>query len=654
MPNIPGEVLLRAAEATGLPLVPRLAEISRVLADRRAAVLRADPGSGKSTLVPLALAAHPAFSAGRILMLEPRRIAAVGAASRMAELIGEEIGRTVGYAVRMERRAGAGTRIEVVTEGILTRRLQMDPGLSGVCAVIFDEFHERSVQADLGLALVLDLRRIREDLAVLVMSATMDAERIARFMGETEAREVTAIECPGRPFPVAVEYRPLKRRGRLGDEAAAAIADEFFAEERGDLLAFFPGKGEIEDARRVLSRMDTGASIEVLHGGLPLAEQRRVVGRADDAALLRKAGRRIVLSTNVAETSLTVPGVTTVVDTGLVRLERYNLSVAMNRLSLESSSLRSADQRAGRAGRLGPGRCIRLWTEGDARGTDTECEILRTDLSSLVLECSLWGARTPGDLPWLERPPRSAWEAAAELLRELGAIDASGSPLPRGKRMASLGLDPRLAALALVGEERGKTALACACAAMLSDRDQSPVREDADFRRRLAFLRGDEDERSESGTSFSSSAWKDRVAQVAADLRSRLSRGTEIRGSGTQGRAASGDVAGGHAAGGGRAVFRWREEDEARVADLLAAAFPDRIAARQPSGVFRFPSGREAAVPGPLAQEDWIVACEVDAGERSATVRLCAPIGWEEAEKALAPVTVAERRVEWSGLVPRL
>lgn len=608
-------------EARALPLYPRLAELRSVLEARRLAVLRADPGSGKTSLAPLALAG--AFP-GRILVLEPRRLAAVAAASRLAELSGGELGGTVGYSVRMERRVSSRTRIEVVTEGLLPRRLQADPGLEGVSAVVFDEFHERSAVADLALALVLDLRRLREDLAVLVMSATLDADRLAAFLGEAEGRAVPVVDCPVRRFPVTIEHRPLPGRAPLGMELARAAAEDLLGggSSGGDALAFLPGKREIADAASALRSALGGAiDVAVLHGGLPLAEQRAVVAPEPGAK------RRVVLATNVAETSLTVPRVTLVVDSGWVRLERFHVASSLDRLSLERASVPSADQRAGRAGRLAPGRCLRLWAAGDPGPASTEPELLRTELSSVVLDCLLWGARSPLDLAWLDPPPRAAWERAVELLGALGAVDSSGAPTEKGRRMAGLGAAPRLAALVLAGVEAGAAGLACAAAAALSDRDGSGIRDDADFRRRIALLRGDP--RELSGVDRGAAeAWRARTLDLARDLAIRA----------------------GAPAGRGPA---WRPGDERGLGAVLAAGFPDLVARRQDRGAFRLPSGREVLVAGELAREAWLVVAEADAGERTGAVRACAPLDEAAALAALSPLTKEERRFEWAGLVPR-
>ncbi len=626
--------LARVLESTGLPLVPSLGRVVQALAERRLAVLRADPGSGKSTLAPLALLDSPAFAGFRIIMLEPRRVAAAAVASRMADLLGEKVGERVGYSVRLERKVGPRTRIEVVTEGLLVRRLLADPGLEGVGAVIFDEFHERSVHADLALALCLDLRKLRSDLALLVMSATMDGERVASFLERADAEApgstvpVPLIDCPGRPYPVSVDYRPASGRRRVGDETADVVFRVLQETPSGDCLAFMPGRREIEDAVGALRRLlaeagDRTTEAAALHGSLPLSLQRDLL-RPRPAG----AGRRVVFATNIAETSLTVPGVSIVVDTGLAKVQRFHTATGMDRLSLENASLHSCDQRAGRAGRLGPGRCVRLWPERDGRPLDAESEILRSDAAPLVLDCALWGVRRRTDLPWLDAPPAPAWESGRELLVELGAISGAGEPTDRGRRMASLGVHPRLAAVALEGEREGLLSLACAAAAVLSDRDGSGIRDDADLRRRLGVLRG-----ADSAPAASAAAWRARVADLAADLSCR---------------------AGGPS---GRFVFSWSAEAEASVGSLLLAGFPDRAAKRQESGTFRFPSGREARAAGALSGEAWIVAVDAEAGERSGTVRLAAPIGAEDAERVLSsayPEAAVDRwRIDWEGLVPR-
>lgn len=632
-----------ALHATGLPLVPRLDDVVTALAERGAAVLRADPGSGKSTLVPLALMDSPRFP-GRIVMLEPRRVAALAVASRMADLIGEEPGGRVGYAVRLQRRVGPETRVEVVTEGLLTRRLIADPALDGVSVVIFDEFHERSIHADLALALILDLRRLRPDLAVLVMSATMDAAETAAFLASADEdasaspggdASVPVIEVPLKPFPVRLAYRPLPGRDRLGREAAAAAARVVAETEAGDVLVFLPGRREIEDCRTELRRLLPAVEVRALYGAMPLEAQNEVIGKAP-----RNGGtasvRRVIAATNIAETSLTVAGVRAVVDSGWVRVQRRHPGSGLDRLSLERCSGRSADQRSGRAGRLGPGFCVRLWDERDRPPPRTEPEILREDLAPLVLDCALWGVRSRGDLRWLDPPEADAWDAAREGLIALGALDEQGAPTGRGRRMASLGVHPRLAALVLAGAEAGKTELACAAAAVLADRDLSLIRADADLSRRLAVLRGAADSapigETPSADAASTAAWRARTRDTAADLAARLGQQP-------------------------RARTLWSAADEPTIGSLLAAAFPDRIGKLQASGTFRFPSGREARVHGPLADAEWLVAPEADAGERSGTIHLASRLDRTDAERALSiayPASVIPGiEIYWTGLIPR-
>ncbi|MDR3162181.1 MAG: ATP-dependent helicase HrpB [Spirochaetaceae bacterium] len=614
-----GPPIHRLLEETGLPLVPRLAGICGALEERKTAVVRADPGSGKSTLLPLALLDRTSGE-GRIVMLEGRRAAAAGIAGRMAELLGEQVGERIGYSVRMERRLSPRTRVEVLTEGLLVRRIQGDPGLRGISTVIFDEFHERSVHTDLALALILDLRRMGLAVRLLIMSATMDASRIGAFIDAAEDRrgadKTPVFDCPGRRFPVKTEYRPIPGKGPLGAECGRALLPLLREGEEGDVLVFLPGKGEIAAAARVLQEagLPSGTRLLPLHGGLPLARQREVIAGGG-------TGRRVILSTNVAETALTVPGVTLVVDSGYARIERFHLPTGMNRLVREPVSLQAADQRAGRAGRLMPGRCVRLWEEAAPRPAETDREIHRIDLAGLVLECLLWGVRRREELPWPDMPPEGAWDRALDLLRRLGAADGEGKATPRGREMARLGLHPRLGALCLAGDAAGQGALAAAGAAILSERDGSAVTGDADFRRRLALIRQPGGPGAEPPV-----YWARSVRTAAAELLRRLGRDSALS---------------------------WTAAEEASVGELLKAAFPDRIARRQESSAFRLSSGREGTVQGPLAAAEWIVAVEADAGERAARIDLAAPLSPEGALEALEGELLTETAIEWKDLVPR-
>jgi len=619
---------------TGLPLVPWLGDIVSTLQTTGRLILRSDPGSGKSTLVPLALLETP----GSIVMLEPRRIAAIGIASRMADLLEEPVGKTVGYAVRMERRVSEATRIEVLTEGLLVRRLQANPELPGISTIIFDEFHERSLFTDLSFAMVLDLCRIKPDLKVLIMSATMDCEPLAERINETEnrtgAHRVPILECPGKRYPIETEYRPPKinetpiqccartirnildeapiNRHIIGSNASTTAGDNLNS-SRSAILAFLPGRREIQAVADSLSDLNSDVEILPLHGSLPLSEQRRVLSGAGPGK------RRVILATNIAETSLTVPDVSVVVDTGLVRLQRYQLRTGMDRLSLEPASIQSVDQRRGRAGRLGPGRCIRLWAPQDERPPVTEPEIRRLDLASLVLECALWGAEEAESLPWLEVPPRPAWDAGRRLLFDLGAIDAQGKPTSRGKQIAHLALHPRLAMLALAGKDTGKPILGAVLAALLSERDPSGIENEADIRLRLEAL--------------SNPAQQGRfkfIIDLASDILKRLHvEHSEI------------------------GAVPLAIEDIDYAGELLARAFPDRICRAQENGAYRFMSGREARIRGRLANAEWLVAPDADAGDRNGAIYLAAPLSKETALELLAPHVVKEVSVVWNGLVPK-
>ena len=614
----------RRVAATGLPLVPHLDAICDALDAKGTVLLRADPGSGKSTLVPLALLDR---FGGRVVMLEPRRAAVLGIASRLAQLLGEKVGDRAGYAVRLDRRVSSRTRIEVVTEGLMVRRLQENPSIfdSGNAAawtLIFDEFHERSVHTDLALAFTLDLVRMGAKVRLVIMSATMDTDRIAGII------DAPVIECPGRVFPVEISHFPLQGppwKGGLGTRCAMALADLLSAElddpsrADGDILVFLPGKREIADCAGYLGTrgLDRRFDIETLHGSLPLEQQRRII------APEKRSRRRLILSTNVAETGLTIPGIRLVVDSGYARVQRFHIPSGMNRLSLERVGESSAAQRAGRAGRLGPGRCVRLWAPdpGGNGPAETPPEIRRTDISQAVLECLIWGVAKRDELPWPDEPGQGAWESALELLGELGAADLDETPArptETGRRMATLGLEPRLARLCVAGRDLGKPSLACAAAALLSGRDEGSP----DFADRLSALRNEpRDPRSL------------KTRENAMDLLRRL---------------------------GVSGFAPWSAGDEADIGELMVIAFPDRVAKRRDpgdtpdEGIFRFPSGREARCKTPLAGTEWLCALEVDSGERVGRIGLAVPVDAETALGALGRKISTEKTVEWNGLVPRL
>ncbi len=471
-----------------LPVDEALPRLKAALAERTAAVLVAPPGAGKTTRVPLALLDAPWLAGRKIVMQEPRRLAARAAARRMAASLGEAVGETVGYRVRLDSKVGPRTRIEVVTDGLFLRRLQDDPSLEGIGCVIFDELHERGLETDLSFALVREAQTaLREDLRVIAMSATLDPGPVSQRLGDISGG-APVIESAGRMFPVETRYldrEPGSRieGGRIEDSTASAIR-RALAEESGSALVFLPGTGEI---RRVQERLaDLGSNVDVapLYGDLSPAEQDRAIAPAP-------AGRRkIVLATSIAETSLTIEGVRIVIDSGQMRVPRFSLRSGMTRLETVRVSQASADQRRGRAGRLEPGVCYRLWTEEAQRGLlpFTPPEILDADLAPLALELAAWGVADAATLPWLTPPPASSLATARALLLDLGAIDSTDAITPHGRAMVKLGQHPRLAHLVLKGREMGQGRVAALLAATLSERDflrLPPGQRDADLRHRV-------------------------------------------------------------------------------------------------------------------------------------------------------------------------
>lgn len=460
-------VLERAGD---LPVLAAMARLRAALEGDGAAVLAAPPGSGKTTAVPLALMDAPWLGSGTIVILEPRRIAARAAARRMAVLLGESVGERAGYQVRFDRQISARTRIEVVTEGILTRRLQRDPSLEGVGLVIFDEFHERSLDADLALALCLDARRgLREDLRLLVMSATLDTAPVARLLGDAQV-----IEAAGRPFPVEIRYQ--ERKTDPAHAPLVSVIERALLAQPHDVLVFLPGAGEIArlasalaDRSRVAEGGQPGGAFEVcpLYGDLSPEAQDRAISPALDGT------RRVILATNIAESSLTIEGVGAVVDSGLVRRLRFDPNTGMSRLLTMPVARANADQRAGRAGRLGPGFCFRLWTETEDqhRAAHALPEIVSADLCGLVLELAAWGVQEPSELNWLDPPPAGAVAQAKELLVSLGALDVEGRITATGQRMAALPVHPRLARMLVGARETPAASMACDLAALLGSPD---------------------------------------------------------------------------------------------------------------------------------------------------------------------------------------
>jgi ATP-dependent helicase HrpB len=464
-----------------LPVLEALPALKRALADEARAVLAAPPGSGKTTVIPLALLQEPWLRGKKILMLEPRRVAARAAAARMAYLLGESVGQTVGYQIRFEKRISANTRIEVITEGLLARRLQADPELPGVGLVIFDEFHERSLDADLGLALTLDARaNLNPELRVLVMSATLETQRVAKLLDNAPV-----IESGGQLYPVDIRYKTVRADEHL-DASLAAVVLTALQETDGDILAFLPGGREIRYAqRRLEERLAGKVRVFPLYGDLSSAEQDAALNPARDGV------RKIILATNIAQTSLTVEGVNTVVDAGYVRVARFDLGSGANRLETQRVSRASADQRAGRAGRLGPGVCYRLWSreqQGTLPAHDTP-EILAADLSRFALELASWGVDDVSKLALLDPPAPVSWRYASDLLRELGAVNEQGRITLHGRELARLPTTPRRGHMLLVAKKQGLAGIAAWTAALLEERDGGGGSADvaAGF---AAFLRG--------------------------------------------------------------------------------------------------------------------------------------------------------------------
>lgn len=562
---------------TGLPIEDVIEAVRVALTRTGTAVLQAEPGAGKTTVVPLRLLAEPWLAGRRIVMLEPRRVAARAAARRMALLIGESPGDTVGWVTRDDRRVSPSTRIEVVTEGVLTARLIDDPGLSGIGLVIFDEFHERSLPGDTGLALACYARcRGQLDARLLVMSATLDTDTVARFISVSED-PAPVINAPGRTHPVEIRWRPRRHRDPLVPKVVRAI-DEAFAAS-GSVLVFLPGVGEIHRVEQALrGAFGTGGPVVMaLHGSLPAAEQ--------DAAIVARAERRIVLATDIAETSLTVEGIGSVVDAGLNRVPRYDPRTAMTTLVTTSASRSSAEQRAGRAGRTGPGVAIRLWSkiEHASRRRYLPPEITQVDLAGLVLDLARRGIVDRLTVPFIDPPPEKVWREAATLLRSLGAIDTDGSATPMGMRMARVPAHPRLAHMIVASAHPW---LACLLTALLDERD---------------ILRG-------------------RPGSLPADLGERV--------------ALLIDPARQHPAADGRATRAVRrraddlarrlgvDEDSVDLADIgavLATGFPDRVARSRPreKGRFVMISGRTLKVARGDGLESAAGLVAVDLGGRT-------------------------------------
>lgn len=591
-----------------LPIETALPELLAALAARPNAVLEAPPGAGKTTRVPLALLGADWAKDGKILVLEPRRIAARAAARRMAQTLGENVAETVGYRVRLDSRVGPNTRVEVVTDGLFVRRIQNDPALEGVAALLFDEFHERGLESDMGLALALEAQKaLRPDLRILVMSATLDGVAVAKLLGDA-----AVVRSPGRAFPVAVEWQD-RPDDRAWLDVLARTVRRAVATHPGDALVFLPGVAEIRRAAERLDGLGPGTDVVPLYGDLSAEQQDRAIRPSPPGR------RKVVLATSIAETSLTIDGTTVVVDGGLKRAPRFDPRTGMSKLETLRVSQASAEQRAGRAGRTAPGVCYRLWSEAEHRqlARYDRPEIADADLAPLALELAAWGNAEPASLALLDPPPAAAYAQARGLLVELGALDADGRATAHGRAMAELAAHPRLAHMMIAAQPRGLAALAADIAALIEERDVIRGVREADLRPRLELLRRDAS--GIGGASVDKGALM-RAREAAKVWRRRL-------------RAAADG------------------EGLARAGEALALAYPDRVAKRRGGAgrSYLLASGRGAAFvePEPLSAEEYVAIGDLDAGEREARIYSALPLTRADIEDLFAARIVEERRVAW-------
>ena len=637
-----------------LPIDAVLDELARTLAANNTGVLVAPPGAGKTTRVPLALLDAPWLKAKKIIVLEPRRIAARASAERMARTLGERVGETVGYRVRFGSKVSRATRIEVVTEGIFSRQILDDPELSGVAAVLFDEFHERSLDADLGLALARDAQTgLREDLRILVMSATLDGARVAKLLGDAPV-----IESEGRAFPVETRYLGRKADLQLERQMADAIAAALRADP-GSVLAFLPGAAEIRRTQNFLGERVHDHTIEIvpLFGALDAGVQDRAIAPAP------KGHRKVVLATSIAETSLTIEGLRIVVDSGMARIPRYEPDIGLTRLETVRASRAAVDQRRGRAGRTEAGICYRLWDEPQTASLAayTQPEILSADLSSLVLDLAQWGVSDPAALAFLDPPPAPALKEARSLLRELGALDADGRITDEGESLRALALPPRLARMIVDSHRFGAGEEAAEIAAILTERGLGGDSVDLEFR--LDQFRRDRSPRASSARSLAQ-RW---ASQVAASGATGLSAPSPLVGEGRGGGSTRAVSACGTPTptleselrsprtpqGGGESKRSPQinrgdvasNDDELSTGAMLAFAFPDRIARNRGNGSFLLANGRGASVEqtSALAKATYLAVAELTGTAAQGRILLAAPITLAEVEARFADeITTAD------------
>ncbi len=597
-----------------LPIEEAIPALRDRLATGRSVLLTAQPGAGKTTRVPLALLDAPWLAGQKLIMLEPRRLAARAAATYMAASLGEPLGRTVGYRIRHDSKVSASTRIEVVTEGILTRLLQHDPSLAGYGLVIFDEFHERSLQADLGLAFARESQRLfREDLRLLVMSATFDCAAVTGLLSDA-----TTISCEGRLFPVTTHYLDRPIEGHLEPAVVRSIRLAL-TNESGSLLVFLPGMGEIRRVERQLreTRLGPDVIIAPLHGELPQEEQEQAIRPAPPGH------RKIVLATSIAETSLTIEGVRCVIDAGLMRVPRFDPRSGLTRLDTIRVTHDAADQRRGRAGRLEPGTCYRLWTNAEHHALlpRRPPEMLEADLAPLALDLAEWGVLDATELSWLDPPPAGALAQARDLLRQLGALDAQGALTAHGRRLAHVTVHPRLAHMMVAAMPLGLGSRACDLAALLSERDilqGGPGWRNADLRLRMEALDGNKEHL--AGATINRAACE-RVRRASEQWRRQL----QLSGS-------TGDGLD-------------------HIGILLAFAYPDRVAQRLvgSEGRYRLANGRGASFQGQqsLSQEHYLAVAQLDGTGDWARILAAAPVRLQDLERYCAEQISAVDLLEW-------
>lgn len=583
-----------------LPIDAVLPKLATALTHHNRCLLVAQPGAGKTTRAPLVLLEHNATQSGRWLLLEPRRIAARLAATRLAEQLGEPVGETVGYRVRGEQKVSRDTRLEVITQGILIRLLQDDPLLEGIAGIIFDEFHERSLDSDLGLALTLDVQdSVRDDLKLLIMSATLDTDALLAALGA----DTPIIRCPGRVWPVHTYHRPPPARAPA-EEHLAAVIREALTQHDGDLLVFLPGQAEIRRLQRALEHLPA-VDVLLLYGQLPLAQQRAVVARPAGAR------RRIILSTAIAESSLTVPGVRVVIDAGLERVPVFQPRSGLTRLATRRVNRASADQRRGRAGREAEGHCYRLWRQEQVLIAHGEPEILQADLAALVFELARWGEHDPQRLAWVTPPPRAAFASAQQLLVTLQLFDPHHHLTDFGRRCGRWPTHPRLATLLERAAERDVLPLACWIVAWL---EESSPGEEVDIVRLFTHLLS-------SRSRDMTGNWRRTAEQWAK-----------------------------------RAGCGLQPASVARLPALLAHAFPDRVAKQTSPGLFKLATGGQASLPGhhALARAPWLIALDVDGQATDARIFHASAIDAEDLQTAFPQMQQWHDRITWDDTAGRL